>query len=124
MGDGVGLGVGVGVGDGVGVGVGDGDAVTVTFGEGVGIGETASSADDGIPHPASPAQTETVRAADAAPFTALWHLGIGDTGRPRPGRGDRKEMDKTGKFFSRASKEKGRIRMLCRVECHEHGAAP
>ena len=73
IGDGVGLGVGdgvgLGVGDGEGVGVGDGEAVTV--GEGTGAGEPASSATDGTPHPARPAQVAMAKAADADLTTIL-----------------------------------------------------
>lgn len=73
IGDGVGLGVGdgvgLGVGDGEGVGVGDGDAVTV--GDVAGAGTPASSATDGTPHPARPAQTAMARAADADLTTIL-----------------------------------------------------
>ena len=75
IGDGVGLGVGdgvgLGVGDGEGVGVGDGDGEAVTFGEGTGACEPASSATDGIPHPARPAQVAMAKAADADLTTIL-----------------------------------------------------
>ena len=75
IGDGVGLGVGdgvgLGVGDGEGVGVGDGDGEAVTVGEGTGAGEPASSATDGIPHPARPAQVAMAKAADADLTTIL-----------------------------------------------------
>ena len=69
IGDGVGLGVGdgvgLGVGDGEGVGVGDGDGEAVTVGEGTGACEPASSATDGTPHPARPAQVAMAKATDA-----------------------------------------------------------
>jgi len=75
VGDGLGLGVGdgegVGVGDGEGVGVGDGDGEAVTVGEGTGAGEPASSATDGTPHPARPAQVAMAKAADADLTTIL-----------------------------------------------------
>ena len=75
IGDGVGLrvgdGVGLGVGDGEGVGVGDGDGEAVTVGEGTGACEPASSATDGIPHPARPAQVAMAKAADADRTTIL-----------------------------------------------------
>ena len=75
IGDGVGLGVGdgvgLGVGDGEGVGVGDGDGEAVTVGEGTGAGEPASSATDGTPHPARPAQVAMAKAADADLTTIL-----------------------------------------------------
>ena len=75
IGDGVGLGVGDGVGLGVGdvegVGVGDGDGEAVTVGEGTGACEPASSATDGIPHPARPAQVAMAKAADADLTTIL-----------------------------------------------------
>ena len=75
IGDGVGLGVGdgvgLGVGDGEGVGVGDGDCEAVTVGEGTGAGEPASSATDGTPHPARPAQVAMAKAADADLTTTL-----------------------------------------------------
>ena len=68
IGDGVGLGVGdgvgLGVGDGEGVGVGDGDGEAVTVGDVAGAGAPASSAKDGIPHPARPAQVAMAKAAD------------------------------------------------------------
>ena len=73
IGDGVGLGVGdgagLGVGDGEGVGVGDGE--TVTVGDVAGAGAPASSATDGIPHPARPAQAAMATAADADLTTIL-----------------------------------------------------
>ena len=73
IGDGVGLGVGdglgLGVGDGEGIGVGDGEAVTV--GEGAGASDPASSATDGTPHPARPAQVAMAKAADADLTTIL-----------------------------------------------------
>jgi len=56
--------VGLGVGDGEGVGVGDGDGEAVTIGDVAGAGEPASSATDGTPHPARPAQVAMARAAD------------------------------------------------------------
>ena len=71
IGDGVGLGVGDGVGLGVGDGVGDGDGEAVTVGEGTGACEPASSATDGIPHPARPAQVAMAKAADADLTTIL-----------------------------------------------------
>ena len=77
IGDGVGVGLGVGdgaglgVGDGEGVGVGDGDCEAVTVGEGTGAGEPASSATDGTPHPARPAQVAMAKAADADLTTTL-----------------------------------------------------
>ena len=71
IGDGVGLGVGDGVGLGVGDGVGDGDGEAVTVGEGTGAGEPASSATDGTPHPARPAQVTMAKAADADLTTIL-----------------------------------------------------
>ena len=75
IGDGVGLGVGdgvgLGVGDGEGVGVGDGDGEAVTVGEGTGACEPASSATDGTPHPARPAQVAMAKAADADLTTIL-----------------------------------------------------
>jgi len=64
VGLGVGDGVGLGVGDGEGVGVGDGDGEAVTIGDVAGAGEPASSATDGTPHPARPAQVAMARAAD------------------------------------------------------------
>ena len=64
VGLGVGDGVGLGVGDGEGVGVGDGDGEAVTVGDVAGAGEPASSATDGTPHPARPAQVAMARAAD------------------------------------------------------------
>ena len=88
-GDGVGLGVGDGEGDGV--GVGDGEAVTV--GEGAGAGGPASSATDGTPHPASPAQTAMARAADAGLTMVFWRRDIGVAGRPAPAWNDRKETE-------------------------------
>ena len=69
VGLGVGDGVGLGVGDGEGVGVGDGEAVTV--GDVAGAGAPASSAKDGIPHPARPAQVAMAKAADADLTTVL-----------------------------------------------------
>ena len=75
IGDGVGLvvgdGVGLGVGDGEGVGVGDGDGEAVTVGDVAGAGAPASSATDGIPHPARPAQVAMAKAADADLTTIL-----------------------------------------------------
>ena len=75
IGDGVGLGVGdgvgLGVGDGEGVGVGDGDGEAVTVGDVAGAGAPASSATDGIPHPARPAQAAMAKAADAYLTTIL-----------------------------------------------------
>lgn len=75
IGDGVGLGVGdgvgLGVGDGEGVGVGDGDGEAVTVGDVAGAGAPASSAKDGIPHPARPAQVAMAKAADADLTTVL-----------------------------------------------------
>ena len=75
IGDGVGLGVGdgvgLGVGDGEGVEVGDGDGEAVTVGDGAGVGEPASSATDGTPHPARPAQAAMATAADADLTTIL-----------------------------------------------------
>lgn len=75
IGDGVGLGVGdgvgLGVGDGEGVGVGDGDGEAVTVGDVAGAGAPASSATDGIPHPARPAQAAMAKAADADLTTIL-----------------------------------------------------
>ena len=75
IGDGVGLvvgdGVGLGVGDGEGVGVGDGDGEAVTVGDVAGAGAPASSAKDGIPHPARPAQVAMAKAADADLTTIL-----------------------------------------------------
>ena len=65
VGLGVGDGVGLGVGDGEGVEVGDGDGEAVTVGDGAGVGEPASSATDGTPHPARPAQVAMAKAADA-----------------------------------------------------------
>lgn len=64
VGLGVGDGVGLGVGDGEGVGVGDGDGEAVTIGDVAGAGEPASSATDGTPHPARPAQVAMAKAAD------------------------------------------------------------
>jgi len=71
VGLGVGDGVGLGVGDGEGVGVGDGDGEAVTIGDVAGAGEPASSATDGTPHPARPAQVAMARAADADLTTIL-----------------------------------------------------
>jgi len=71
VGLGVGDGVGLGVGDGEGVGVGDGDGEAVTVGDGAGVGEPASSATDGTPHPARPAQVAMAKAADADLTTIL-----------------------------------------------------
>ena len=65
VGLGVGDGVGLGVGDGEGVGVGDGDGEAVTIGDVAGAGEPASSATDGTPHPARPAQVAMAKATDA-----------------------------------------------------------
>ena len=93
VGLGVGVGVGVGVRVGVGVGLGVGDAEAVTFGEGAGVGDTASSADDGTPHPARPAQTATTSAADADLTVIFWQRDIGVTGRPEPAWNDRKEAE-------------------------------
>ena len=93
VGLGVGVGVGVGVRVGVGVGLGDGDAEAVTFGEGVGVGDTASSADDGTPHPARPAQTARAKAADVDLTIIFWRRDIGVTGRPAPAWNDRKETE-------------------------------
>ncbi|WP_448752202.1 hypothetical protein [Actinomyces naeslundii] len=91
VGVGVGLGVGVGVGDGV--GAGDGDAGTVAVGEGAGTGESTSSADDGTPHPASPAQTAMASTADAGLTIVFWRRDIGVAGRPAPAWNDRKETE-------------------------------
>ena len=85
--------VGLGDGEGVGVGLGVGDAEAVTFGEGAGVGDTASSADDGTPHPARPAQTATTSAADADLTIIFWRRDIGVTGRPAPAWNDRKETE-------------------------------
>ena len=71
VGLGVGDGVGLGVGDGEGVGVGDGDGEAVTIGDVAGAGEPASSATDGTPHPARPAQVAMAKAADADLTTSL-----------------------------------------------------
>ena len=85
------MGLGVGVGDGEGVGVGDGEAATV--GEGTGADEPASSATDGTPHPASPAQVAMARAADADLTTTLWRRDIEeDTDLTE----ERKNMGETG----------------------------
>ena len=93
VGVGEGLGVGVGVGEGEGVGVGDGDGEAVTVGEGAGAGEPASSATDGTPHPASPAQTAMARAADTDLTVTFWRRDIGVAGRPVPAWNDRKETE-------------------------------
>ena len=61
----------VGIGDGVGLGVGDGDGEAVTVGDVAGAGAPASSAKDGIPHPARPAQVAMAKAADADLTTVL-----------------------------------------------------
>jgi len=51
--------------------VGDGDGEAVTVGEGTGAGEPASSATDGVPHPARPAQVAMATAADTDLTTTL-----------------------------------------------------
>lgn len=63
--------MGLGVGDGEGVGVGDGDGEAVTVGDVAGAGEPASSATDGVPHPARPAQVAMATAADTDLTTTL-----------------------------------------------------
>ena len=97
IGDGVGLGVGdgvgLGVGDGEGVGVGDGDAEAVAVGEGAGTGESTSSATDGTPHPARPAQVAMARAADTDLSVTFWRQDIGVAGRPAPAWNDRKKTE-------------------------------
>jgi len=62
-------------------------------GEGAGTAESPSSADDGTPHPASPAQTAMARAADAGLTIVFWRRDIGVAGRPAPAWNDRKETE-------------------------------
>lgn len=112
----VGLGVGVGVGEGDGVGVGDGEAVTV--GEGAGAGEPASSATDGTPHPARPAQAAMARAADTDLTTILWRPDISTPSRLTPARGESKEPGRTSKFFIRTSPRKTKDNTLSHVMPH------
>ena len=109
IGDGVGLGVGDGVGlgvgdgEGVGVGDGDGDGETVTVGEGAGAGEPASSAKDGTPHPARPAQTAMARAADADLAATFWRREICTGSRLTPVQEDSKNPEWDGNTFMRTS---------------------
>ena len=88
VGDGVGLGVGDGEGDGVGVGNGDGEAITVSDG----AGEPASSATDGTPHPARPAQAAMARATDADLTTILWRRDVEEETVTIKVRGNLKEI--------------------------------
>ena len=118
VGVGVGLGVGVGVGEGDGVGVGDGDAEAVAIGEGAGAGEPASSATDGTPHPARPAQAAMARAADADLTTILWRPDISTPSRLPPARDESKEPGRTSKFFIRTSPRKTKDNTFCHVMPH------
>ena len=106
VGVGVGLGVGVGVGEGDGVGVGDGEAVTV--GEGTGAGEPVSSATDGTPHPARPAQAAMARAADADLATILWRRDVEEETVTIKAQGNLKEIGgKMGVLTKASGYEKG-----------------
>ena len=101
-GDGAGL--GVGEGDGVGVGNGDGEAITVSDG----AGEPASSATDGTPHPARPAQAAMARAADADLATILWRRDVEEETVTIKARGNLKEIEgKMGVLTKAAGYEKG-----------------
>ena len=51
--------------------MGDGDGEAVTVGDVAGAGDPASSATDGIPHPARLAQVAMAKAADADLTTIL-----------------------------------------------------
>ena len=104
VGDGVGLGVGDGEGDGVGVGNGDGEAITVSDG----AGEPASSATDGTPHPARPAQAAMARAADADLTTILWRRDVEEETVTIKVRGNLKEIEgKMGVLTKASGYEKG-----------------
>ena len=101
-GDGAGL--GVGEGDGVGVGNGDGEAITVSDG----AGEPASSATDGTPHPARPAQAAMARAADADLATILWRRDVEEETVTIKARGNLKEIEgKMGVLTKASGYEKG-----------------
>ena len=101
-GDGAGL--GVGEGDGVGVGNGDGEAITVSDG----AGEPASSATDGTPHPARPAQAAMARAADADLATILWRRDVEEETVTIKVRGNLKEIEgKMGVLTKASGYEKG-----------------
>ena len=101
-GDGAGL--GVGEGDGVGVGNGDGEAITVSDG----AGEPASSATDGTPRPARPAQAAMARAADADLATILWRRDVEEETVTIKARGNLKEIEgKMGVLTKASGYEKG-----------------
>ena len=108
VGLGVGDGVGLGVGDGEGVGVGDGDGEAVTIGDVAGAGEPASSATDGTPHPARPAQAAMARAADADLATILWRRDVEEETVTIKVRGNLKEIEgKMGVLTKASGYEKG-----------------
>ena len=72
------------------MGNGDGEAVTVS--DGAGAGEPASSATDGTPHPARPAQAAMARAADADLATILWRRDVEEETVTIKVRGNLKEI--------------------------------
>ncbi len=86
------------------MGNGDGEAITVSDG----AGEPASSATDGTPHPARPAQAAMARAADADLTTILWRRDVEEETVTIKVRGNLKEIGgKMGVLTKASSNEKG-----------------
>lgn len=88
------------------MGNGDGEAVTVS--DGAGAGEPASSATDGTPHPARPAQAAMARAADADLATILWRRDVEEETVTIKAQGNLKEIGgKMGVLTKASGYEKG-----------------